>query len=390
MTHNPLRVMIVAGEASGDLLGARLMNALHLRTMGEVVFSGVGGDAMQAQGLTSLFPMTDLSVMGLAEILPRARLLRRRIHETAQAARRFAPDALVLIDSPGFNRRLAALLRDVPFPVIQYVAPSVWAWRAGRAKKLARVMDAVMTLLPFEPPYFTAEGMQAFFVGHSILETGMDRGDGPLFRRQQAIPTDAPFLMILPGSRAGEVARHLTIFGQSASRLAQTIPQLRIGIFTLPHLRASIEDQTRGWTVPPLIMTDPRLKPNAFAAADAALAASGTVALELAMARCPAVIAYRVHPLTAAIARRLIKSPFVSLPNILSGRALQPEMIQDACEAEALASALLPLMTDETARRAQLDGLDAALAQLRPEGDPPSLQAADAVMKMIAAGRRLR
>lgn len=388
-----LKVMLVAGEASGDLLGARLMAALRLRRMGQIDFSGIGGPAMAEQGLESLFPMADLSIMGLAEILPRILLLRRRLKQAANHARQFQPDVLILIDSPGFTRRLAKALRHESFPIVQYVAPTVWAWRPGRAKKLASVVDMLLALLPFEPPYFKRVGLETYFVGHPVLESGLDRGDGAWFRRAHNLSGHAPLLLLLPGSREGEIRRHVPIFGATLKRLIASHENLVPLLFTLPHLVHFISDLTQDWPIKPIILSDPKLKPHGFAAADAALAASGTVALELAMAGCPTVIAYKVNQVTAAIVKRLVKTPYASLPNILLSRAVQPELLQEQCEPEGLARAVAELLAKGGFYQSQKDGFAAALKLLAHQDgleDPPSLRAADCVLHAIERGKRKR
>lgn len=369
--------MLTAGEASGDALGARLMAALKRRTGGAVRFSGVGGPLMAAEGLDSLFPMTDLAVMGLAEVLPRARRLLARLDETAAAARRLRPDVLVAIDSPGFNLRLAERLRKRDFPFIQYVAPQVWAWRPERARKLPGLVDQLLALLPFEPEFFAKYGVDCRFVGHPVVESGAGRSDPERFRATHALGA-APLLVILPGSRRGEVQRHLAVFRETAARLRARWPDLAVAIPAAPAVIDEIAAAALRWPGPAIVVGSVEVKFEAFAAANAALAVSGTVALELALSNCPAVIAYRAHPITAAIVRRLIRVQRVSLANILLNRDLQPELLQENCRPDTLATALGRLL--ETPVR-DVEAAETLRRLLGGEGEPPSERAAQAVLE---------
>lgn len=371
-------VYIVAGEPSGDILGGRLMNALLAETGGACRFAGVGGSAMADAGFESLFPMQDLTVMGLAEVLPRLPLLMRRIRETADDIRRLKPDVIVTIDAPDFCLRVARKVRDTGIPIVHYVAPSVWAWRAGRAKKMARVVDHVMCLLPFEPPYFEREGIRASFVGHSILESGADGGDGQAFRKRHGIADNAPLLALLPGSRNGEVGRLLPVFVETLARLKEAHPTLRVVVPTVANVADTVRAAFDGTDT--IVVEGEPEKYDAFAAADAALAASGTVSLELAMAGVPTVIAYRVQALTAAIARRLIRLSYVSIVNILQDRAVMPEYLQEACTVDNLVSEISNLIGSADARAEKADDIAQALAKLRAGDLTPSCAAAHVVL----------
>ena len=372
-----MHVALTAGEASGDALGARLMSALRRRTGGAVRFSGVGGPLMAAEGLDSLFPMGELSVMGLAEILPRARRLLGRIAQTADALHAARPDVLVTIDSPGFNLRLAGRLRGRSFPLVHYVAPQVWAWRPGRARKLPGLIDRLLALLPFEPEFFAAAGVDCRFVGHPVIESGAGKSDPERFRAAHAIGS-APLLVVLPGSRRTEVQRHLAIFREAAARLQERWPDLACAIPAAPAVVGEVASAALRWPGPAIVIGGVEAKFDAFAAANAALAASGTVALELALSNCPAAIAYRAHPVTAAIVRRLIRVKRVSLANLLLDEDLQPELLQESCRPELLAAALAPMLASSQRQ-------EAAGARLRRllggEGEPPSERAAAAVLE---------
>ncbi|MBX6367504.1 MAG: lipid-A-disaccharide synthase [Rhodospirillales bacterium] len=382
-------VFLIAGEPSGDVLGGALMRALKERTGGAISFAGVGGERMAAEGLQSLVPLHELAVMGIAEVLPRARLILRRVRETAEAIVRLRPDAVVTIDSSGFTWRIAQALRrrGERLPLIHYVAPMVWAWGAGRVRRIARWYDHLMCLLPFEPPYFEQAGLPATWVGHPVLESGLDRGDGEGFRARQGIAPEAPLLTVLPGSRQTEVRRLLPVFGATVQRLAGRFPDLRVVVPTVANVADAVSGAVREWAVPAFVVEGVE-KRDAYAASDAALAASGTVALELAMARLPAVVAYRVNPLTAFLAQRLVKVRYVNLVNLLLDREAVPELLLERCTPEALESAVAVLLADEAARAAQVGAYEEALARLGSEGARPSLRAADVVLDVIAQRRR--
>jgi len=377
-------IYLVAGEPSGDALGARLMRALKEETDGAVSFAGVGGDGMAAEGLVSLFPMEDLAVMGLAEVVPRLPLLMRRIGETVKDVRATRPDAVVTIDSPDFSFRVGKKLKGAGVPLVHYVAPSVWAWRPGRAAKIARFVDHLLALLPFEPPYFEAVGLGCTFVGHPVLESGTDEADGVAFRRRHEIGSEERLLLLLPGSRRGEISRHLPVFGQTQARIAAEMGPVRTAIVTLPHLASAIGDGTADWGDKPLIIDAAGEKYDTMAAADVALAASGTVSLELALTGTPSVIAYRMNPLTAWFAKRLVKVPYASIVNLVLERGAIPEKLLSDCTPEALAVELKTLFGDGQKRDNQRSAYEEALKALRPAGGSPSQAAARAVLSATA------
>jgi len=388
-------VFLIAGEPSGDALGARLMAALKELTGGRVHFSGIGGPAMAGEGLESLFPMEELSVMGLFEVLPRVRKLLRRIRETVAAIRAIRPDAVVTIDAPGFCFRVAARLKKgaraagPDFPIVHYVAPQVWAWRGGRARRLARIIDHLLVLLPFEPPYFEKHGLACTYVGHPALESGAGRGDGPAFRQRTGIGPGEPVLCLLPGSRSGEVARLLPIYRETVTRLLREVPELRVVCAAAQPVAARIASEVASWPVA-VGMAEGAARFDAMAASDVALAASGTVTLELAAAGVPMVVAYRMNPVTAWLARRIVRVQYTGLVNVLLGRGAIPELLLEECRPEALAGALLRLLRDEKARQAQRAAMAEALARLQTGGERPSLRAARAVLEVIGARRAQR
>ncbi len=370
-----MKLFLIAGEPSGDRLGAALMVGLKRLTV--VEFVGVGGPLMQAEGIESLFPMEELSVMGIAEILPKYLHLKRRIREAADAVLASGAEALVTIDSPDFCLRVAALVKAARpgFHTIHYVAPSVWAWRPGRAAKMARVIDHVLALLPFEPPYMTATGMTCDFVGHPVVadplaspaEAAAFKGKGPL-------------LLALPGSRKGEVTRLAPVFGAVVARLKARHPDLRVALPTVRGVAALVRDLTVSWAVKPDILEDPSARRGAFAAADVALAASGTVSLELAANACPMVIAYDMHPLTLWLMRRAALVDSVTLVNLVSETRVVPEFIGPACRAEIIAPALEALLTEPEAQQA---AMALTMDRLGRGGEAPGLRAARSVLAAL-------
>lgn len=375
-------LFLAAGEPSGDALGAALMRALREKTGDSVRFSGVGGPLMEGQGLRSLFPQDELAVMGLVEVLPRLPQLLRRIRETAEACIAAKPDALITIDSPGFGLRVATRLRERAPSIrrVHYVAPSVWAWRPGRAEKLARKVDQLLALLPFEPPYFTRHGLRCDFVGHPLaVRAPASAADQLALRAELGVAQDAPVLLTLPGSRRGEVTRHAPLFGAALRALDR--PDLRLILPTVPATESLARALSADWPTPPLIL--PPGHPGlwaAFSTARAALAASGTVTLELAAARTPMLAVYRVHPLSAFIARRLIRIDTANLVNLVSEARAVPELIQDRFTPDSAARLLSDVLADSAARDAQLSAFDNALIKLGKNGPPPADRAADAVL----------
>ena len=384
---NPPLVFAVAGEPSGDALGAGLIAALRRRAGGRVAFAGVGGERMAAEGLDSLFPMADLSVMGFAEVLPRVPRLLRRLRQTAAAVRARRPDIVVTIDSPGFNMRLARRLRGFDRPLIHYVAPTVWAWRPGRARTMAALFDHLLALLPFEPPWFERAGLPCTFIGHPAVEESRP-ADGAGFRRRRGVAPGAPLLAVLPGSRAGEVRRLLPVYLAAAGELAARTPGLRFVVATVPPVAAAVENAP--WPAPPIVARGAAERRDAFAAADAAIATSGTVTLELAAARTPMVICYRLSPATFAIARRMVAARLFGLANLVLGRPAIPELIQSACTPGAVAGHVRRLLADPEARAAQIDAMDRAVAVLRGPDSAltPTERAANIVFDSIGKERR--
>jgi len=382
MESNAPLIYLIAGEASGDILGGRLMQRLKEKNS-SLRFVGIGGPKMTEQGLDSLFPMEELSLMGLAEIIPHLPRLLKRIRQTVANVEKHQPQMLVTIDAPGFCFRVAKKIKHRSIKRVHYVAPSVWAWKPGRAKKVAAFLDHLLVLLPFEPPYFEREGLMTTFVGHSVVEGEADKGDGDAFRRRHDIDDKETLLVLLPGSRRGEVERLLPVFCQTAIKLSKTQKNLRIVIPTLEVLKGLVEKTIKPWPINALIVEGDQEKFDAFDAAGAALAASGTVALELAMAGTPTVIAYKVNTLTAWLVRKLIKTPYANLINIVLEREAVPELLQEKCCPERLVKALTVLLEDETAAAEQTQAASQALKQLGRGGPSPSGRAADALLSNI-------
>jgi lipid-A-disaccharide synthase len=371
----PVKLFLVAGEPSGDRLGAALMAGL--KSLTQVEFAGVGGPLMQAEGMGSLFPMEELSVMGIAEVLPKYFHLKRRIRETAGAVLASGAEALVTIDSPDFCLRVAAIVKEARpgFRTIHYVAPSVWAWRPGRAGKMARVIDHVLALLPFEPPYMTAAGMTCDFVGHPVVSERLASET-----ERAAFAGPGPLLLALPGSRKGEVTRLAPVFGGVVARLKARHPDLRVALPTVRGVADLVKDLTSGWAVQPQVIHDPGLKRGAFAAADVALAASGTVSLELAANACPMVIAYDMHPLTLWLMRRAALVDTVTLVNLVSETRVVPEFIGKDCTPDRIAPAVEAVLGDPLVQEA---AMRLTMDRLGKGGEPPGLRAARSVLAVL-------
>ncbi|MGC9417333.1 MAG: lipid-A-disaccharide synthase [Rhodovulum sp.] len=386
-----MRLFLIAGEPSGDVLGAALMAGLKKLSAG-LDFHGVGGPLMQAEGLESLFPMNELSVMGLAEVLPRYRDLMRRINQCADEVVRLSPEALVTIDSPDFNLRVARRVKARSHThTVHYVAPTVWAWRPQRAARMAEVIDQVLALFPFEPPYMQAEGMRCDFVGHPVVaEPRATPEDAAAFRAAHGIDADARILLALPGSRLGEVSRLAPIFGEALRCVLSSNPAIRVVLPAAAAVADAVTGLASTWPGAPVIL-DPRSstdaaaeKRAAFAAADLALAASGTVSLELAAAGTPMVIAYDMNWLSRRIIGRMLRLDTVTLVNIVSETRAVPEFLGQNCRPASIAAALKRLLDDPGARTAQAEAAHLTMARLGQGGEPPGLRAARAVLDGLA------
>lgn len=379
-------IYLIAGEPSGDRLGGALMQALSAEAPG-VRFAGLGGPQMRAAGLKPLFDIRELSVMGLVEVLPRLPAILSRLRRTTRDVLDHRPDALITIDSPSFSLRVAERVRRQrsDLPVIHYVAPSVWAWRPGRARHMARFVDHVLTLLPFEPPYMTAAGMGCDFVGHPAAERPQP-SPGDIARFRSEIGAAGPLLLMAPGSRAGEVRRLMPVFLEIAHRLARQRPDLKLVVPLVETVEAEVGDAL--WTlgsraIPIAPDADEARKRLAMAAADAALAASGTITLELAAAGTPMVACYKAQPMTAAIARRLIRVDTANLVNLVSETRAVPEFLQERARADLITPALLPLLDRGSAHAEQCRVMAQIMEMLGRGGSPPSIRAARAVLRVL-------
>ena len=380
-----MKFFLIAGEPSGDKLGAALMAGLKELAPG-VEFHGIGGPLMEAEGLTSRFPMEELSVMGLLEVLPKYRHLKRRIAETAAAVADLAPDALITIDSPDFTLRVAKAARAVrpDLRTIHYVAPSVWAWRPGRAAHMARVIDHVLALLPFEPPYMEAAGMSCDFVGHPVVsEPRATDAEAMAFRQTHGIDDDQPLVLCLPGSREGEVARLGPRFDEALLRVRDREPGLRVVLPTVRGVAPMVRAMATRWPVAPIVVEDAADKRAAFAAADLALAASGTVSLELAATRTPMVIAYDMAPLSRMIVGMMLKIDTVTLVNLVAESRASPEFLGRECRSDQIARALCTLIEDDSARMQQMAAMELTMQRLGEGGEPPGLRAARSVLSRL-------
>ena len=341
-----LKVYLIAGEPSGDLLGSRLMRALKKQTKGQVAFYGVGGETMAEEGLKSLFDIKDLAVMGFMEVVPSIPKILKHLNEIVADIRKIKPDIVMTIDSYSFAARVHKKLQAAGYkkPHVHCVAPQVWAWKKGRAKKIGRFVDHLFCLLPNEAPYFEPHGMKTTFIGHPVIEGGADKGNGAKFRKKYGIDPKATILCVLPGSRKNEIKYLWSVFQESAEQMKKEIPNLFVVIPTVQTVADTVRKKVENWDVPHLIIQGEKERYDAFAAANVALAASGTVSLELAMAGVPHLIAYKVSPFTAMIAKRLLKIRFVNLLNILADREIVPELLQDRCNVDKIVDTLKGLL----------------------------------------------
>ncbi|WP_289042169.1 lipid-A-disaccharide synthase [uncultured Aliiroseovarius sp.] len=389
-----MKVFLIAGEPSGDRLGAALMAGLKT-LVDEVEFQGIGGTEMQALGLQSQFPMSELSIMGIAEVAPKYLHLKRRIRETAEAIIATKPDVVVTIDSPDFCLRVARIVKEAEvegltfgrdIPTVHYVAPSVWAWRPKRAEKMAQWIDHVLALLPFEPPYMEAAGMGCDFVGHPVVaEPVATNAEAQAFRDQHQIGA-GPLVLALPGSRKGEVTRLSDRFGETLGRVARVHPNISVVLPVAQGVDPLVRELTANWPVRPILIPADLAdqKRAAFRAADVALAASGTVSLELAASSTPMVIAYDMNWLSRLLIGRLLQVDTVTLVNLVSDTRTVPEFLGSDCRPDLIAPALLDTLADPSA---QHSAMQITMERLGKGGDAPGLRAARAVQDVITRAR---
>src|ERR1700749_4224412 len=381
----PLNLMLVCGEPSGDLLGGELRAGLKGVAGAGGKFSGVGGAAMEAQGLKSLYPLDSTAVMGLREVVPKIPAIPRRVREACDFALATRPDAVVLIDSPDFTHRIAQQLkrREPSIRTINYVAPQVWASRAYRARKMSHYFDLVLALLPFEAPFFEKYGLRSVFVGHPVVERAAKICGGAEFRTRHGIAPDAPLLVVLPGSRTNEIRFILPVFRDAVARIAARVPGLITVLPTIPHVAARVKAATENWPAPLHIVESDTDKFAAFDAADVALAASGTVTTELALARKPMGVGYKAGWLPYVLALPLMNVKYITLINILLGREAVPEFLQARCNPDNLAGAVTKLLTDKDDAGHELHDLDEATALRGRGGEAPSVRAARAIVDFV-------
>ena len=383
------KIFLIATEESGDRLGAGLMKVLRQRLGGAVKFEGIGGQSMAREGLASLFPIEQLSIMGLAAVVKQFPMILRRIRETASAVAAASPDILVIIDSPDFTHRVArrARARDPSIPIIDYVSPSVWAWRPGRARAMRAYVDHVLALLPFEPEeYRRLRGPPCSYVGHPLTEQmGVLRPGVDEQKRRDGQP---PVLLVLPGSRRSEIRHHMAVFGETLGRLAAEGVAFEPVLPTMAHLQDAVADGLKSWKVVPRIVVGEPEKRAAFRIAHAAFAKSGTATLELAISGVPMVAAYRAGALEAMIMRRMIRASSVILANLVIGENVVPEFIQRDCTPEKLLPALREILRDTPLRRRQVEAFAKIDAIMSTGNQPPSARAADIVLATMRKSRR--
>lgn len=388
-----VRILITAGEASGDRLGAGLMARLReLRPDVTFEFVGVGGEQMAAAGFESLFDLSELSVLGLFEGVMALPRIRKRADDVAALARRTQPDLAVLIDSWGFSLRVAQRLRIISpkIHLVKYVGPQVWASRPGRARTLAGAVDHLLSTQKMDAPYYSGLPLSVTFVGDPALNRPLGDVSGARARAELGLSPDQPVLLVLPGSRPAEVARLAEPFGEAAARLKAQTPDLAVVVPVASTVREQVKMAVANWSTPVILVDDDHLKYDAMAGCTAALAASGTVATELALCGAPMVIGYRIGEVSYALLKRLMRARFVTLFNIAADREIAPERLQADCTGEGLAKSLMSLFEDPGRRAAQVDEQNAALALMgRGQGDP-SARAARAILQDLETLKRLR
>jgi len=377
-------VFIVSGEPSGDILGGELIKYLKAsdRTLS---FVGIGGKHMVNQGLRSIFPMSDLSVVGLGEILPHIPKLLRRFYQTVRKIKKILPNVVVTIDSPDFSFRLSSSLKKYAstknIPIIHYVAPTVWAWREGRSKKIAKVVNHLMTLFPFEVKYFRKHGLKTTFVGHPIFDKKLEpKNIVKVFKDKRKL-AGSPLLCLLPGSRRSEIINLMPVYLETVGLLANKHPKLALVIPILPKSRSIVQQFLAKVKIPYYLVTDSREKDLAIRSSDLALATSGTVSLELSLLRKPHVVAYKLNPITFKMIKIFAKVNFVTIINIVAKREIVPEFLQERCRPNKLFDALESLICDATARSRQISSIIGVLKKIKKNKSPASFNAAQVVLE---------
>lgn len=378
-----MRIYLIAGEPSGDLLGSRLMRAMIAKDP-QTEFFGVGGETMQREGLESLFDISELAVMGIVEVIPSIPRILKRIRQVVEDIERVKPDVVVTVDSWSFSARIHKLLKKkkLSIPQVHYVAPQVWAWKKKRARTMHKYIDRLLTLFPYEPKYFTPYGLKTDFVGHPVIESLVIYGSKTDFRERFNVPPASEIMVVLPGSRKNEVARLLPIFLSVAQQFYEKHPEYVFVIPTVKTVEDKVQAMVKETNLPVIVVNTESDRYDAFHAANVAVAASGTVALELAMVDVPHIIAYRVSPLTAFLARHFLKIEFVNLTNILIGREIVPELLQENCAEDKILYYVNELIKQKDLYQRQMDGFEKVRKILGLGEQTPSDNAADIIFKM--------
>ena len=384
-TNKKLKVYLVAGEPSGDLLGSRLMRAMKKKLGDKVEFFGVGGDTMEEEGLISLFDITDLAVMGIIEVIPSIPKVLRHIKEVVEDIKEKQPDVLVTIDSWSFSARIHKAVRkqNLKLPQIHYVAPQVWAWKKKRARTMYKYIDCLMTLLAQEPKYFTPYNLQAYFVGHPVIESDVVEADGKGFREKYGISEEKRIISLLPGSRKNEVARLLPVFIETAKIMAKKDSNFYFVLPTVSTVENNVKKMMAKSGLDYVVIDNEADRYQAFRVSEAAIAASGTVALELAIAKVPHIIAYRVAPFTAWLAKHLLHIQFVNLSNILLGREIVPELLQERCDAANIENHIAALLSKGELYEKQQKGFEKVCRVLGMGERTPSENACEVILNQI-------
>lgn len=389
--HN-IKIYIIAGEASGDILGAKLMDALRNLSTDYIDFYGIGGDRMIGHGLASLFPMADISLMGFSEVVPHIPRVLKRIEHTVEHIQKVRPDVVITIDSPGFCCRVAEKLQGKGLKLVHYVAPTVWAYKPKRAEKFARLFSHLMLLLPFEKPYFDKVGLENTYVGHPIIEDSKINGDAKKFREKYKVKVTEEILCVMPGSRVTEINRLMPIFCKAIDKITAERPTIRPVIMTIPFLKKHIKQYSGKLPQNTIIIDTPIEKADVFAASRVALAKSGTGTLELSLAGVPAVIAYKISTISYWLIKSLVKVKFANLLNLVADKEIIPEFIQNKCTPALLSHGIIKLLKDESASAQQVREAKEVLTKLGMDNDmPPSARAAKVVLDIVAqvrAGKR--
>lgn len=380
-----LKIYLIAGEPSGDALGARLMRAMKKKSAGQVEFYGIGGDTMEKEGFTSLFDISELAIMGLMEVIPSIPKVLKRIKQTVDNIVAVKPDIVITIDSWSFGSRVQKALRKkkLGIPQLHYVAPQVWAWKKKRAKTMKNYVDHLLTLLPQEPKYFTPYGMETTFVGHPVIESPVVNADKDAFHTKYDVDQERRIIALLPGSRHNEVSRLLPVFLDAAKKLYAEHQDLFFVIPTVRTVAKRVKEAVKQTEIPIIVVETEEDRHNAIAASTAAIAASGTVALELAIANVPHIVGYKVSPFTAAILRKVIHIQFVNLSNILLGREIIPELLQERCTPDNIVFYLNRFLKQDELYRHQMEGFKKVQQLLGLAEQTPSENACDVILKII-------